>query len=247
MIKRILLDLDTLLDTRLGVINMLNPEAAKLLISSDAYWDRENDFWEVLTQGLVTREAFNEAWAARGGNNSADVLNGSILSGATPFILRMLTDDLINRSNQMGDIKDEVGLVINTWPYALTLDEVEDMRDIAVYLFGATTNIELVDIPMDKITPLFLDAGYAAVVTYNFIEWIKMHHEELGTVKMNCFNFIGPRIYEADVSKLSIDEKKTIIDMFRLEKLIHMDFEFIDARYFSMARVHTKSDISASP
>lgn len=240
MLKRILVDLDTLLDTRLGVINMLNPKAAEVLIKSDRYWDRENDFWEILTDGLITREQFNEAWAARGGNNSATVLNGSVISGILPFLLKLLTEDLINRANLMGDEMDSVGVTINTYPYALSLDETEDMRDIAVYMFGVSTEIEIVCIPLSIVSPVFLDKGFAAMVTYNFIEWIKFHHVELSQVQLNCFNFISPRIYEHDVSKLSIDEKKTVIDMFRIEKLIHMDFEFIDARYFSMFRPELK-------
>lgn len=240
MLKRILVDLDTLLDTRLGVLNMISPLAAERIIKKEEYWDRENDNWAVLTEGLVTNEQFKEAWDARGGNNSADVLNGSILSGIQPFIMRLLAEDLVNRANLMGDPMDDVGITVNTWPYALNPDETEDARDAAVYLFGASTSIEVVCIPMTLLSPLYLDQHFAACITYNFIEWMHTHYLELSKVQMSCFNFISPRIYEQDVSKLPVDEKKTIIDAFRVEKLIHMDFEFIDARYFSMFRPELK-------
>lgn len=236
MLRKVMTDIDTLLDTRLGVVNLISPEGAEYMLKHGNYWERENDFWEVLTNGLVSREAFNKAWRERGAGNSADVINNSVLTNIQPFIMRILAEDLVLRSNQMGDENDEVVLVINTWPYALSPDNVEDMRDIAVYLFGEMTPIEIVEIPMEKITPGFLDESYAAYITYSFIDWIKYHFEELSRARMNCFNFISPRIYENDVSKLSIDEKKTIIDVFRLEKLIHMDFEFIDAKHFSMFR-----------
>lgn len=249
MLKRILIDLDTLLDTRLGVINTINPEAAKYIAKSNDYWDRENDFWEVLTGGLVTREQFDVAWSERGGNNSADVINSSVITDIVPLVMKLLGEDLVNRANLMGDELDMISIAVNTWPYALSLDEKEDMRDIATYLFGETTPIEIIDVPMSYITPTYLDEHFAAVITYNFLEWIRMHHADLGKARMNCFNFIGPRIFEKDVSKLTIDEKKTILDVFRLEKLIHMDFEFIDARHFSMLRLEKKkkSDIEASP
>ncbi|ARV76850.1 hypothetical protein PHABIO_219 [Pseudomonas phage Phabio] len=240
MLKRIFIDLDTLLDTRLGVINTISPEAAKRLISSERYWERENDFWDVLTDGLITQEQFTEAWKSRGGNNSADVLNGSVISGIYPFVMRILAEDLVNRANLMGEELDDVGVTVNTWPYALSLDEIEDMRDIAEYLFGSSTHIEVVNVPMEEITPMFLDKHFAAIITYSFIDWIKMHNEALAQARMNDFNFISPRIFEHDVSKASIDEKKTEIDVFRAFKLIHMDFEFIDARYFSMAKLALK-------
>lgn len=235
-LKRIYIDIDSLLDTRLGVLNMIAPEAAQRLMQGEAYWDRENDDWDKLTNGVVTNEQFKEAWDSRGGNNSANVLNGSVLSNLQPFVMRILTEDLINRANQMGDEIDDVGLTINVWPYALSLDEKEDMRDIAEYLFGATTHYEIVDIPLPEVTVGLLADKFAAAITYNFLEWIRMHHEDLGRARLNCFNFIGPRIFEQDVSKLSIDEKKTILDVFRLQYLMHMDFEFIDARHFSMFR-----------
>lgn len=235
-LKRIYLDVDSLLDTRLGVINMISPEAAKRLMQGEAYWDRENDDWEKLTGGLITNEQFKEAWASRGGNNSATVINGSVLSNLQPFIMRILTDDLINRANQMGDEMDDVGLTINVYPYAMSLDEMEDMRDIAEYLFGSTTHYEIINVPMEQLTVGLLADKFAAVVTYNFLEWIRMHYEDLAKARLNCFNFIGPRIFEQDVSKLSIDEKKTVLDVFRVQYLMHMDFEFIDARHFSMFR-----------
>lgn len=250
-LKRIYIDLDTLLDTRLGVLNTINPEAAQRLMRSEDYWDRENDDWTKLTGGLVTTEQFNEAWQNRSGC-SAEVINGSILSNIQPFVMRILTEDLINRANQMGDEIDDVGITINVSPYMLSLDEKEDMRDIAEYLFGASTHYEIIDIPIEHVTVGLLADKFAAAITYNFLEWIRLHYEDLGRARLNCFNFIGPRIFEQDVSKMSIDEKKTVLDVFRLQYLMHMDFEFIDARHFSMFRPSINkdalnSDIKPSP
>ncbi|MBW6072732.1 hypothetical protein, partial [Pseudomonas aeruginosa] len=84
--------------------------------------------------------------------------------------------------------------------------------------------------------PKFLDALYAMYITYDFHEWMHTHYLALSKVQMPCFNFIGPKLFERDVSKLTIEEKKFELFKFRVERLIHMDFEFIDAKYFSMIR-----------
>lgn len=232
-LKRILTPLDAHLDTRLGTLARINLKAAERLMESKEYWLRENDFWFDLTGGLVTDGEFKEAYDSRGGVNTIATLSASIRSNITPFILRLFTDEHINQLNQMGDPTDQVALTVNYWPYDLDSNEVEWLRDIMHELYGASTTIELISVPIQDVTPQFLNENFAACVMYEFHEWIKMHAVELGKIRINCFNFIGPKVFEADVSKLTVDAKKQALNAFRMEKLIHMDFEFIDAKYFS--------------
>lgn len=233
-LKRILTPLDIHLDTRLGTIARINPKAAEVLLSSDEYWLRENDFWDRLTGGLVSNEEFTEAYNDRGGVNTKATLSASVRTGITPFILRLLTDDHINRLNQMGEITEEVSLTVNYWPYDLNSTEIEWLRDIMHELYSKTVTIEFVSIPMEELTPQLLNENFAACVMYEFPQWIKMHAVALGQIRLNCFNFISPLIFEQDVSAVSIEDKKATISAFRMQRLIHMDFEFIDARYFSV-------------
>lgn len=236
MIKRILIDLDAMLDTRLGVISNLNSEAAKVLVSSQDYWLRENDDWEKLTGGLITTEQFNKAYAERGGENTSNTINASVLTGIVPFVLQLLAEDNLNRASGMGDPNDVVMLSINTWPYELTGEYKEELKQICNEVYGESVPVETCWLPMEKASPLALDKLFVLYLTYDFISWTKYHHEELSRVMMNCFNFVGPKIYEQDVSKLSADEKKFELQRYHLFKLLHMDFEWIDSRYFSMFR-----------
>ena len=112
-LKRILTPLDAHLDTRVGTIARLNQDAAKVLVGGTDYWTRENDFWHRMTGGLITDLEFAEAYAQRGGPNTMATIAASVRSGITPFIIRLLADDHINRMNQMGDPEDQVGLTIN--------------------------------------------------------------------------------------------------------------------------------------
>lgn len=237
-VKRILTMLDTHLDTRAATVARLSQDAAITLLDSDDYWLRENDDWSGMTKGLITNEQFAKAYAERGGENTHATLQASVRSGIVPFILRLLVDDHVNHLNQMADPEDQVGLVVNHWPYVLSSNEVEAIREIMHELYGRTTSIELIDIPMSELTPNFLNENFAAAVMYEFNEWIKTHTAALDKIRINCFNFIGPKIFEADVSTLTVEAKKQAINAFRMQKLIHMDFEFIDAKYFSVFNVH---------
>lgn len=239
-IKRILTPLDIHLDTRLGTINRINPDAALAVISNPEYWLRENDFWSVLSGGLITNEEFAAAYAERGGDNTKATLEGSIRTGIVPFILRLLTDDHINRLNQMADPMTSVGLTVNYWPYKLNSVEIDWLEDIMHQLYGESLSVELVSIPMAQLTPQLMNENFAACVMYDFPEWIKLQGAELQKVKLNCFNFIAPKIFEQDVSQTPIDQKQAALTAFRMLNLLHMDFEFIDAKYFSVINVHGK-------
>lgn len=239
-LKRILTPLDAHLDTRLGTIALLNPDAAKALLESNSYWTRESDNWTEMTNGAVTTEEFVKAYANRGGANTDLTLQHSVRSNITPFLLRLFTDDHVNQLNQMTEPDDAVSIVINFWPYDLTSDGIESVRSIMNYLYGDTTEVEMISVPMAQLTPTYLNDNFAACIMYEFHEWVKLHCVELGKVRLNCFNFIGPTIFESDVSKMTPQAKQYILDAFRFEKLIHMDFEWIDASYFSVINVHGK-------
>jgi len=239
-IKRILTQLDIHLDTRLGTINRINPEAARAVIGNEEYWLRENDFWDRLSGGLISNEEFAKAYAERGGANTKATLAGSIRTGIVPFILRLLTDDHINRLNQMADPLTAVGMTVNYWPYELNSVEIDWLEDIMHQLYGNTLTVELVSIPMEKLTPQLMNENFAACVMYEFPEWIKMHKPELEKVKLNCFNFISPKIFEQDVTETPIDQKQAALNAFRMLHLLHMDFEFIDSKYFSVINMHGK-------
>lgn len=237
-IKRILTPLDVHLDTRLGTINRVNPKAAEAVINNREYWLRENDHWHILSNGLISTEEFNKAYAERGGENTIATLSGSIRTGIVPFILRLLTDDNINRLNQMADPMTAVGLTVNYWPYTLDSETIDWLEDIMHQLYGNSLTVELVSIPMHELTPQVLNESFAACVMYEFHDWIKYHKTALDDVKLNCFNFIGPKIFEADVTEVPVDQKQAALNAFRMLNLLHMDFEFIDAKYFSVMAMH---------
>lgn len=239
-LKRIITPLDIHLDTRLGTIQRINPEAAKVIVNNPEYWLRENDFWDIFSGGLVTNAEFTKAYAERGGENTIATLSASVRTGIVPFIIRLFADDHINRLNNMADPLSEVSLTINYWPYVLDSEELTWLEDIMHTLYGKSVIIEFVSISMEDLTPDNLNANFAACVMYEFPEWIKLHKTALEKVKLNCFNFIAPKIFEQDVSELPIDQKQASLNAFRMLNLLHMDFEFIDAKYFSLMNVHGK-------
>lgn len=232
MIKRILVDLDVLLDTRLGVIRYIDAEAASYVVSNNEYWLRENDDWFKLTNGRITNEQFKEVYAKRG-EYSSEILNASVLSNIIPFLMRVLAEDNINRLDNMGNPDDEVGITVNYWPYDLPGETIEELKDIVREYYG-NIPVEVVSYSLETLEPKFLDALCSMYLTYSMHDWLYTHYLALSKVLMPDFNFIGPKLFEKDVSQLTIDQKKFELFKFKLERQVYMDFDFIDAQYFSM-------------
>lgn len=231
-----MVDLDSLLDTRLAVIRNINPEAAAFLMESDEYWLREHDDWGRLTEGRITNAEFKAAWATRGGENTADTLNASIETGLSPFILRLLAEANINARDNMAEVENEIGLAINIAPYVLNNDQREELEEIIHAKYGKELPVRIYDIPLEDLTCVRLDAVCDMLITYQFIDWMHLHYEELAKATMSDFNMIGPKMFERDPSELTVAQKQREFFMFRLTKLINMDIEWIDSMYFSMFR-----------
>ncbi|AAL83048.1 hypothetical protein FDI90_gp225 [Pseudomonas phage PA7] len=235
MFRKILIDLDSLLDTRLGTIRLLNKDAAnKLVTNGQVYWHREMDDWTKLTDGLVTNEQFVEAYSKRGGENTADTINSSIFTGIIPFIIQLIAQSDLNRLDGIVNANFETCLEVNIWPYELTPDAQDELLYCLHKYIGDHIQITLINTQLTDLTCSRLNSIYSMAIMYNFGEWCKTHVLELGQVLMPDFTIIGPKLFEKDVSELAVEDKQFIIMDFQLKHKLNIDFDFIDAEYFSM-------------
>jgi len=228
--KTILVDLDSLMDTRLGVLETLDPELAKVVAQRGDYWDREHTDWSVLTNGQLTHDAFLEKWKAR----DNDTLRASMATNLIPVIAKILAD--YNQNVQDGMVKEDVTLEVNVWPYALELEEMEDLEAALQYHLYQSLPVTFVSRPMEELTPKVLHDHYAAVIMFDFQPWIKHHCFNIPKQKCPGLNIIVPKLFERDPSQLSTEEKEEEIVGFRIWLMEYVDIDFIDVKWFSLIR-----------
>lgn len=221
-------DLDSLMDTRMGVISQLSPESAVELVSSEEYWNRERDDWETLTKGQVTQEAFKEAWEKR----DVTTLQSSVVTQLFLVINQVFGDHHLIRME--GLIDAGLRLEVNIHPYELTPVEVQVLEGVLKEYCFEGLLVTFISKPLEEITPEFLFERYSGALIYEFPKWLKRHAWELGRLKGRDFNMIVPRLFENDASTLSQDEKKKTFFTFKLWLLEHIDIEFIEPQYFSL-------------
>lgn len=244
MIRRILIGLDVLLDTRLGVLSNLNKAAASALVTNPNYWERDFDDWFTLTGGLVTNDQFREAYELRGGANTAKTLNESFETGMAPFLYKLLAEADINMMDGMTKHTDEIGLAINVAPYVLAPNERQELVRIIQEKYGMELNVKLVDYHIHELTVERLADEFGGMIIYEFAEWFKYHHVGIVGTLMSDFNVVHPKLFDRDPSELTMEERKHDFFRFRLVTQHNLDINYIDARYFSLinAKASPKQD-----
>lgn len=228
--RTLLIDLDSLLDTRLGVLASLNQDAASLLVKSNTYWDRDRNDWTSLTNGLVTTDAFEEAWSLRTG----DILPLSTMSGIFMVAISLLTDFQQNVAE--GLVNDDIRIEVNLHPYTLSDDEQEGLKEALQAMFYKGLVITFCNWSKDTLTPSELISRYDAAIMYDFIPWMKRHAFGLAKIRAPDFNLLVPRLFERDVSQLTMEEKQNEILAFRMWLHLYIDVDFIEPRWYSMFR-----------
>ncbi len=234
MNKRLYIPLDCFLDTRLGTLFTINPEAHAHVIAHPAYWEREHTNWPNLTNGMVSNETFNERYAKR----DMDVLQNSIITNIVPVINQVLAtyeQAMVDRITTI-----ELSVEINLWPYELNDGELEVLQGIMRQILGQELVILFCSTPLDELTPQALVERYTCAFMFDFQDWIKQHAEAFYKLQANRFVMIVPRLFETDPKGLNIEQKQNELQRFRFEHLQFLDFEFIHVQNFSMLRPNTK-------
>lgn len=235
--KKFYINLDVLLDTRLGTIARHSQEAASKVIGNENYYLREHDNWELFTEGLITNDKFKELYADRGNENTFETLSSSVLTNIIPVIHRIIVDELSTHLDNSGSSQEPILLTLDIAPYVLDLNLKDSLVGILNELFGEGIDYELANIGLKQLTPKFIFDNYALVLIYDLHEWLRIHYSELVKIRAGEVNFIGPKLFERDVSELDLDYKKHELLKFKIDHLVCMNFDFINAEYFSIVKM----------
>lgn len=213
-IKRILISLDDITDTRLGLVKTLNEEAFEHILSKDVmnYITRVNDDYCAEALGWpkeMWREAYN--------NRNIDVLRNSVVNHIPNVITNIILEYLGSNEEAIGSIVFE--MEVNTYPYQLTEEEKKDFLDVLTEMFPIIEKISLVEVDINNLSPTMIKGKYFIVGVYDFYNWTTTHAEELKKIIMPLVTIIAPRFVKDDFGYLNkkLDElsshEKAILQM----------------------------------
>ena len=201
MEKRILIDLDAILDTRLGIINKLQPELLERVAESSEYRLRKKDSFDWVP-GLQSSKLI-DAWNKR----DSELLPYSTMSllMAVELTNHLLEWDEITMGNSPKVSK--VTLLVNMYPYNDLPDEVKDKICYAIALrLGVTDPSDVKAVTWDTESISLKELEKNSVVSYfvyDFDNWVShlypddenIDYEKTGFETYQDLSVIAPKLY----------------------------------------------------
>lgn len=179
------IELDALLDTRLGLLHEHYPDLAVQVLKSGKYHKRLIDRF-----GSVTPKQFEELYAKR----SIETLKHSILTNVPFFLQRLIKDCVVHAS--LTKVDQHLHYVINTWPYDFGDDALKQMliSCVSFHMLDAV-DVSVIHMPPEQLTPSEIKDKYDIMIMYRFQEWLYMHREEFKLVRCPAVTVVAPAMY----------------------------------------------------
>lgn len=200
----ILIDMDSLLDTRLPVLYALDKNTAIDVLKDEKYQKRVKDVF-----GNIAYNIFSSYYR----NRTKDILK---LATPTPFI-NVLMEYCVQAYNSVAtEVTDSLPkLYINTYPYDLNNEEKGNLLMLLVKLLPVRINIDIIYMSNSELTPKFVANNVSIFIKYDMLEWLEYHNSigELAKCPLLSTACIAPLL--ANGNKLSTELKQKDFDDLR--------------------------------
>lgn len=197
----VLVDLDSLLDMRIAIIDKIAPKIGSEIVK-DWYHTRNVDNFG-RTGTPLTDERFQEAYRNRSVKD---------ISHATMTQMCVYINAVIMRYNQRAGLpfgNDSYSISVNINGYDLS-DKAKDVLILSMTQYtGGIAEIDIVDIPLDDLTVDLIKRTFTHVIMYDFNAWLERHKERFSHVQMPEVTFLVPRLHIAGTTTEQLNKIET--------------------------------------
>lgn len=255
--NKILVDFDSIVDTRLGVLSMLDAKAAIEIANHPDYRKRSTDDFSTLC-GRVRFPDYRKAWEDRTenilfGDNGKE--SNCVFTNIFPF-LRAMCIDMCADFVETGDKTEFPKLVINTYPYVLNENEERDIAGVVSSYIGPYAEVSCVFKPFDEMSLKWIfTEGFVNIVLYSALDWlqpiIKEASEESFKIPSVVVHTPGlvRTLWEADEALAALKQAESELGLFQSVQQILapiIGITFLEPYMFSMFDVETyRRDVAA--
>ena len=226
----VLVELDCLLDTRLGTILGLSKEAYDSLLGTN-YFNRNTDDFEAATGGLITNEDFKKAYAAR----DVETLQISQTTNMPLHLAEIACN--VKLDPELMEFNRRTKLMVNTYPYELSPEELGVLLEILEGLLPNWDEITIGSIPLLQMTPDYLLDNWSYVYVYNFNSWLELYGKQLENKRIPQITFVTPKILQNGLPKDEEELKQLkAFDVFESGEFLLQEYvglRAISSSYFS--------------
>lgn len=231
MKKRLYVELDGLLDTRLGTLIRLDEPQAQVALAG-GYFTRESDDWSKL--GLsVDQAAYDDLYRHR----DETTLKMSRCSDLVPMVHRM-THELESMGAKTPFVS-EITLDVNFWPYQLSDEIRQEILSAVRIMVSPSVKVESVWFAPAQLNPELIDRSWDGVLMYDFNTWLTEHQERLKDKQIPRIPFIVPALYWNGIptpEETEIEDVGQIDPFAALEMLLaeYVMLHMVEPKFFSL-------------
>lgn len=193
----IYVDLDSLFDTRLSTLYKLDSQRVAGLLKN-GYFSRDYDEFD----GYDV-ETYHKAYQQR----DASTIHHSSVTDVPRIILYFAEQTLKARAST--PFVKQPRLHLNIYPYVLPEEAIVAIVEGVKLVTKGLIDIEIIDTPLEQITPSYVKKTYAMLVMYEYWNWLEIHAANRNFESTFCpeITLIGPAIVR---SKTAWEQVKTV-------------------------------------
>lgn len=228
----IYLELDAVLDTRLGTLDIMNPEFSKATVSNPGYFRRVSDDFSVFCD--VKFEDYKEAYRKR----SIETLQHSVVTNAS-FVLNSVVNEL-NRQRKESPFAASVTVEVNIAPYNPDGELRMELENAIATMLPVDVAVRSVNIPIEQLTLQHVAKNYTGMLIYNFAEWLQLHSREFENVQIPGITILAPQLHvegHKAFESSDLGEGGAGLDPYEVIAILHaplMGLEWLEPHHFCM-------------
>jgi hypothetical protein len=169
----ILVDLDSLFDTRLATIGLHDNKHLKTILDKKDHHVRNYESY-----GTLKYDEFKKLYDKR----DKKTLSVSLHTMMHVFLDYTITE--IKKTVVDNPVHSIPKLRINTFPYKLVKEEIDNIVESATLTY--TCEVDVIYLEPEHITPKLLASEYDVFITYSYYEWLEVHSKTELFKKERC-------------------------------------------------------------
>lgn len=226
-LEGIYVDLDVLLDTRIGTLAKHDDSVAQAVLT-DKYYQRTDDYFDG-----IDRELYLDLYKKR----DVETLSLSCVTNAI-----QLLDHLSKTLNEQAITRpyhDGVQFFVNIYPYSLVNVEIDAIQKAICVWLGNASLVEIINIPPVDLTPSYCKSLFSMMLMYEYEEWMELQTKAFEKTQIPEITLFVPALY---FNKTPTDEEIEVAakdgahPQMALEMLASplVELRLIDVKYFSI-------------
>lgn len=217
--ERIYVDIDAILDLRLGTLATMGEDKAIKALNGD-YFKRFVDEFDG-----VAKEEFEKQYAKK----SKEALQRSVVTNVK-FMLRRIVKDSLYHSIQ-NRTHEPIVFEVNIYPFEFSEKEIEMLIMCMRFVTYSTSAIRIISLSNADLTPDYIKSNYQVMIRYKWLDWMEEHKAYYEKKRTTEVTLMVPELFiqaptEEDVSKNNMNKynpfretERAFAPLFRLKMM----------------------------